>query len=329
MKSKNIYTISSETDIWKQILYYSYSDKIREYLGNTFEQLIENTLTESISGSILQAKEYFDAAKSASLQIKPLLLYYGTTNIMIAFAKLKMKKQLEINEHGMRIIKDEEINFKNIEATKIKTLNPTTGMLSVLSYIYGFQRNICDTEFWTIRELIASIPDLYNDYKKCFPLEASFLIPIEEIDDIQADYDMVEISEIEKSNDYSSIFENVYKFNEVYFTPIRNSENLILNRKITYKDYSIQSLSGQKFLIILHKKKGVRIHLPLEINILMILFSLGYLCRYMPELWNPFVRSDSSGKKLLIEAFLDYVERKIPNLVLDYITDQKNIFINK
>lgn len=59
------------------------------------------------------------------------------------------------------------------------------------------------------------------------------------------------------------------------------------------------------------------------------LFSLGYLSRYHPEIWYPFVRSDQTGEKSIVEEFLFLSQRKVPNLLLNVILDKEIIFTNK
>ena len=51
------------------------------------------------------------------------------------------------------------------------------------------------------------------------------------------------------------------------------------------------------------------------------LFALASLCRYFPEKWSPFVLKDTTGEKLLIEKFLYYSRRMIPNFVLNRLLD--------
>ena len=52
---------------------------------------------------------------------------------------------------------------------------------------------------------------------------------------------------------------------------------------------------------------------------LMILYSLSVLCRYHPTVWNKFVKQDSSGENLLIQSFLNWCIRLIPNYILNKI----------
>lgn len=49
----------------------------------------------------------------------------------------------------------------------------------------------------------------------------------------------------------------------------------------------------------------------------MGLFILGSLSRYRPEIWNPFIKNDSTGEKQLLEKFINICKRYLPNLALN------------
>lgn len=61
----------------------------------------------------------------------------------------------------------------------------------------------------------------------------------------------------------------------------------------------------------------------------MILFALSYISRYKPGIWNPFVKYDRSGEKLLIENFLSACYRVIPNYILNTISEENFYFVNE
>lgn len=59
------------------------------------------------------------------------------------------------------------------------------------------------------------------------------------------------------------------------------------------------------------------------------LFALASLCRYHPEKWSPFVLKDTTGERLLIEKFLFFARRIIPNIVLNKIVDNDVQYTSK
>jgi hypothetical protein len=178
-------------------------------------------------------------------------------------------------------------------------------------------------------ELFGSIPDLLDDFINYFPDEEPSVIPIEEVYTGQYYFDRVPIDFLSKFDNQENLFNRIANYNKAYLQPEIQSQYVILYRKLNYKNISIYSLMAEKFLVVTQNKQGSAIYLSVEISILMLLFCFGFLCRYKANLWTPFIRSDSSGKRLLIDTFLDYVHRVIPNLALNYITNEKCIFMNQ
>ena len=59
------------------------------------------------------------------------------------------------------------------------------------------------------------------------------------------------------------------------------------------------------------------------------LYGAASLCRYSPQIWNPFIRLDERGEKLLVEKFLEISRRKLPNIILSIIEKREYSFENK
>ena len=72
-----------------------------------------------------------------------------------------------------------------------------------------------------------------------------------------------------------------------------------------------------------HLKNGKNLN-PIQLIILFMgLFALGNISRYKPQIWNPFVRADIIGERLLVERFIAIAKRYIPNLVLNLIRKKR------
>ena len=116
IKEQKIFTENPEEEMWRTILQFSYPANIRRYIEEKgFNS--DDKLIECISGSILQSYEYYNACKTSNLQISPLLLYYGTTNLLYGMTNLLTGKINEIRNHGMHIQLDD--NYKYIAETSI------------------------------------------------------------------------------------------------------------------------------------------------------------------------------------------------------------------
>ena len=85
-----ITTDDTYSETWKRILEFANIElaieKIEQIHGKTSTSSMKHykKQAEQIRGSLLQAKEYFEAAKSSSLYTKPNHLYYGAVSLSIA-----------------------------------------------------------------------------------------------------------------------------------------------------------------------------------------------------------------------------------------------------
>lgn len=323
---KKVFSEIPNDEIWKRLLIYTYPSNINRY-GKKENIIYSPQIIEIIAGSMAQAKEYFDASKRASLNISPLLMYYGTTNLYTSMLCLKSGTFPPIKNHGMSI--DNLDDNSMIGNLKITPKNPKEGALSIFCKFFEPNISICNTGKWTVQELLATIPEILEDFINCYEGEEPKLIPLHIVKNRNTTLYRIENSYMNYFNNLQETLNNVSKISDNYLQPQYTNKYIILRPKMNSKASGIYSISGQKFLEILHQKNGVKIKLPIEITTYMILFTLGYISRYKPEIWNPFVRNDQTGEKLLIENFLQNCYRVIPNYILNIITNEKLYFVNE
>lgn len=331
MRVQNIFTEHPEEEMWKNLLQFSFPVNIKKYLSDKgFTS--NDDLVESISGCILQAYEYFNASKNANLQISPLLLYYGSTNLLYGMANLCTGKINDIKNHGMHI--DLESIYKYIAETTIRFDNYENGGIHVFTKVMNIPYNLTTFGTWTVQELLGSIAEINGYYYKCYSTSESFVILVQETKNENGIYEKVLLDQY-NSETFLKMFSQVSKVSDSYLNPtpthnhINNSEYIILRHKINGKPITETSFSGQPYLQVAHKKNGNLITLPTLFYMYMILFAFCSLCRYNPEKWNPFVRNDSTGERLLVEEFLYYARRIIPNMILNHLYDCCICFVNE
>jgi hypothetical protein len=302
MKTRKIYTESPEEEQWKLLLKYTYASNIKKYLENIEVLNPEDNLIEGISGSILQAKEYFEASKLSSLQISPLLLYYGVTNLLSGVANLTSGSVNIIKGHGMFLNIPESL--KRIGDIEIRPCNPTFGALSLFCKIYSDNCQLCDTGSWIVSEVFGSIPDLREDYLNCYEDIEPFVVPVEIIKEKRTVLERINILDMARYKNQDEALSRIGGLKESYLRPqyTTKMEYIILRPKTfaKEKEIGIYSISGRKYMQLSHLKNGKLINPSIIILMFMALYSLGYICRYRPEIWNPFVRNDSTGERLLI-----------------------------
>ncbi len=76
----------------------------------------------------------------------------------------------------------------------------------------------------------------------------------------------------------------------------------------------VEDINGQKFYIIKPED-----YLPEPASHLIILFCLGMLCRYYPDVWMKVIDENVQVAELT-DSLLNIIYRKFPNLILDQMT---------
>lgn len=329
METKKIFTESPEDEQWRMLLYFTYPNNIKQHFDKLGITNPPNELPDRISGSISQAKEYFDATKASSLQIAPLLLYYGVTNLFDGILSLTSGNLNTISDHGMRLkIPNNNCSIADLEVTP---RNPKTGALSVFNRSFSPQFNICETGMWKVIELFSSIPDIFDDFVTCYASNEPHVIPIYVIKERNSVIEQIESSVMQRFSSYQEALSRVidYKLCYLPFQGSLQTKDITLRQKMNAEEIGVHALSGYKYLQLAHKKNGHLVCPSMEIVMFMVLYSLGFISRYHPQIWNPFVRNDISGEKLLIEKFLFYSRRILPNLALNYIYQKRICFVTE
>ena len=329
MGNTRIFTEEPEQELWRSLLQFSYRTNILRYFDENKIEKSEkdDILANSIAGAILQADEYYKASKTVSLQVAPLLLYYGTTNLMFALSVLLTGSVPEIKNHGMHIAVYPNKEF--IAETGITFDHHEDGGIHIFSGNLGFEANLCEYRSWDLGEFLDSIAEIRDDFKLCYRDRKSHIIPLDVIKTPDGIVEKIFLDEEETV----PLLAMIDGFSSAYLTPQRASSRsdgsyLILHHKMTGKPIHQIAYSGQPYLQVGHVKSGKKLTIPKEINMYVALFTLGSLCRYHPEKWNPFVTQDSTGEKLLVEKLLYYSRRMLPNIVLNKILKQQVSFVS-
>jgi len=321
---EKIYSERAEEDIWSSLLKFTYTENIKRY----FEQReieYNNDLLESISGSILQAYEYFSLSGSASLQISPLLLYYGATNLLYGVSCILTGEVQKIDNHGMKVRLLP--NQKSIADANVKFINSKTGGLTTyLKALEGLDYDFSVVRSWTVKETLGSLVELFPDFISKYGNEEIHVIPIKKVRsdtevNLRVDLSIISLENVQK------LIERIPNFKSNYLPPVKNNLNeLIMRKKLNGIDLYQTSYTGQRFLSVGHNKGNTDLVLPYYASIFIILYSFSDLCRYTPDKWNPFVQRDTTGEKNLVEKFIYMSRRQFPNLMLNKIFGKDHLF---
>lgn len=318
-----IFSENPENDLWRELLQYTYEANIKRYLAQKGLVADENTIN-CIAGSFLQANEYYKAAKHADIQISPLLLYYGSTNLLYGMSNLLSGSINKISNHGMKIFIPDQMKF--IADTEIRFLSPVDGGVHVVAKALGFTPDLTGFGDWRLREFLASIAEICADYAQCYEVQTGCIAMMDIFNTPDGKAEKIYFSEDNK-DDLIALLEKVGGFRKSYLsvTSAREfktgKEYFVLRHKLTGEDISEKSYSGQPYLRAGHIKNSQLITIPTVLNMYISLFALASLCRYFPEYWSPFVLKDTTGEKLLVEKFMYYARRLIPNYALNMLLE--------
>jgi hypothetical protein len=151
----HIATENPEVEQWRLLSQFAYSANIHKHLQGRGFKTIEKDTVEFIAGSIRQGKAYFDAAKSAPLDILPLLLYYGAANLLSGAYAMITNAHPPIKNHGMNIL---DTVVSRIADVQIAPRNPKDGALQQFCNVFSAGCDLAGGGVWTTGELLGSIP---------------------------------------------------------------------------------------------------------------------------------------------------------------------------
>jgi hypothetical protein len=332
-------TEDPKADQWRLLSQYSYPTNIRRYLDAHGRAESDKSVEEYVAGCVRQGDAYFAAAEKAPLDIAPLLLYYGSSNLLAGSSAMMTGEVPVINNHGMRL-KVPAVESPRIADVNVLPFDPHHGALQHFSDVFSGGCPVASQGLWTVEEILGSVPDLKQDFENCYQSALPFTIPVElrlrtfKYDDEDKTerrviYERVCPDDVKRFQDPVGVIRSVERFSETYLFPHAGDDltHIVLYRKWKAQEIGFYSVYGRKYLEVPHVKGGRSLSPAQLIIMYMGLFALGYVSRYHPELWTPFVRSDTTGERLVVEKFLNLCQRYVPNLVLNAVSDTRVEFV--
>lgn len=316
-----IFSENADRDLWSELLKFSYEANIVRFLKKK-EIIPDKKTVDSIIGSFLQAYEYYHAAENANLQIKPLLLYYGSTNLLNGMTCLLYGKTVDIHDHGMTI--DVSTDIKYISDTIIHFNDSSNGGVNVFAKALGYTTDLTSYGTWKLSEMLDSIAEIDRDYVSCYETQTGSIVMLDVFQTPDGIAEKIYYTD-ENRDSITNLLKYVNDFKQSYLQPTTamdpqtKRKYIILRHKINGNNIEEISYSGQPYLRASHLKNGKNVCVPTILNMYISLFVLSSLCRYHPEIWSPFVLNDNSGERLLVDKLLFYCGRMIPNLVLNIL----------
>lgn len=253
MKIKRIYSEQPEVEIWENLLKYTYPENIKKYFSKNHNSQPSDDLINIISGSLSQAYEYFSLSRKSSLQVSPLLIYYGSTNLIHGTLCLVYGKLLKITNHGMKLRK-----LSGIDKIGDVTLNINdnkTGGLSIFINEYNpYKQEFSSNIEWSFEEIAGSIVELSNDFSDLYGQENIHAIPIKEIildNEVQYRVNL----DIFNETQVTTLLKSIPDFSKSYFPFEKNRNNeLIIRKKIHGQKLHEVTTMGESFFLLVIRK---------------------------------------------------------------------------
>ncbi len=327
MGIRRIVTEDPKEEQWRRLSQFTYDTNIRNFLKEHGHHTISPDVIEFVAGSIQQGHAYFSASEEAPLDIGPLLVYYGATNILAGAATLLTGKRPDIRTHGMKLWVP-KTNF--LADAEISPFDPHHGALHLLGSVFSPGCPLIHSGKWPLEEILASIPDVHAEYMNQYS-GTPHTILMEIVPQKRGVLERTHRANVDRYNSLDEMLRCIEGLKTAYLTPQHDQgmDYVIFYRKPRGPDIGEYSISGQKHLQIMHVKQNHPLN-PSQIMLMFMgLFALGILSRYHPERWTPFVRNDLTGERLVIEKFLDVSTRYLPNLVLNMLTGERLQFASE
>lgn len=314
-------TENPDKEQWQIISQFFYPTNIKKYFHKNGKDSIDQGIIDLIAGSISQSYAFFTSAKKSSIDIAPLLLYYGASNLLIGTYALLTKEIPLIKRHGMRLSIDPD---QELAQSEIIPSQKENGALFKFNKIFSNQ-NITLSGSWKLEEIFGSIPDLKKDFENHYDLQ-SHVLPIESIKSGDRIIDRILIEEIIDKEQIKYLENKIVNYKKCYLESQVTKKFIILNRKFSAEHIGTYSILGKKYVEVGFQKSKDLVFPNQILSFFMGLYALSFIQRYKPEIWFPFIVSDKTGEKFIIEKFVSICERYLPNLVLDYILGHHILF---
>jgi hypothetical protein len=335
MDTVRVTTEDPEAEQWRRILQFSYPSNIRRFFHDHPPSAVgaadPGEVENCVAGCVRQGEAYFSAAKTAPVDISPLLYYYGTSNLMRGAAVLRRGCIPSVTDHGMKLILPGEVSFR-VADVAVRPVNPATGALQVFAGAFPEGANLAGVGELKVGEIFSLVPELKQEFENCYQSGLPNTIPLQLVAHKVGDHvirlDRVSSGEMRRFESLGAALSSVPGYETAYLPPQRAGDWVILNHKIGRVEIASLTVTGQRYLVRGKARKGAIVPPPsLPACLLMGLFALGYVSRYHPERWMPFIRNDETGERLVVERFLAVCRRVIPNLVLNLIGAKRVEFV--
>lgn len=326
-----MHTYVNTKKVIKEYRYLENEEMARAFLKQKYTQLgitcpdrVAYNNIFSFTTYIRQACTFFQTARHQDLWSKPLLLYYGMMSLAKAWVLTilpQYPQSTAVLRHGLSTRKRKKEHFRIIQ-DEVRVQKE--GLFPLVAEKLGV--NIEAGTIYTVKDLLAMIPDLTDDYDRIVGERLWIQIPFFEHkkkqEDVYTGTFLLPDSVLDQFHLTPEAFTNKLNtvHDEIVFRFVKNNGNQHLcfawesPKHFRHPWFSINKKGGDTLWIGNHRPL-----LPELLVQWMLLFLLSMLCRYDPPLWGEIMMDHIYAEKTLIEELLYLVEERFPAIMLDYI----------
>jgi hypothetical protein len=323
--------------LWDTFVYFENEQTSSEFLRGRYEALgLENSgrlvyqATPKFIFSIKQAREYYRAAEFCDILTKPLMLYYGMmalSKALITSRDPEYPSTTSVLRHGLstRKLKKDNYQFADDEVRVQKD-----GIFQVVHRALSgpvFE----DQHRFRMKDLLAVIPELLHPYQRLYGQARVSPFETKEQEAHQTWHiPRSFVASCDKTRDelLSLLQEHAGDAGRFFILDQADEDGVFAvgvegRGNQEHHPLFLYDFSGRPHLRFPHED-GLLIP---EVSVhYMIMFVLGMLCRYETERWGEMILTFASHDTFLINEFLNVSMRKFPNLILDELCEERNIF---
>jgi hypothetical protein len=320
--SNIIHTENAVKEIWSMLGFFESEYNVGTYLTTRFQQIQSSSefqerlpeLKLTIAYTVRTAREYYTAAEGVTDLTRPLLLFYGMSNLAKVLFMCKHGKLSPSRSHGLTDV-DESLDFAEqlVEINQDGTFPMFHGCFS--------KQNLKGISF-SLRELLSLVPELKPNFEAIYK-QKSNSIRIYNVkfgtrfsDPEFKKYEWLKILKI--TPDFGDNYRHFQFFDE--------GATLFHTANIEKELFISAGLSGEEYFVLPLLKKQKSVILPELSTHYLIMYLLSILCRYTSKKWLELLMGTKSGEMYIVEKFLEVSFRKFPNLILNQLHDEKFIF---
>ncbi|HEU5138822.1 MAG TPA: YaaC family protein [Bacillales bacterium] len=258
-------------------------------------------------------RKHYALAEKAPVELKPLLLFYGMTQLVKACLLTKdpdYPKTTEVLAHGASTRKKKK---KNYAFFKDEVRIQKHGLVPYFANtLFGIKQ--LEGRKYTMDQLLRRLPDLNSLFAdmlrqpplyKMIPEDSGELgIPFDILDDLHMTFPR-----------FASFLERRLNINA---SQISRTEKGISIQGDTIKTKFPSSLSGQSYI---PRSREHYDNMPEVLVHFLLLYNLSMISRYETEWWSELFLQTAADELPFIETFLHLTKEKIPLLIARYLRD--------